>query len=47
MQENPLKSNDLCYWKVKSYTTVGESEWSQPATWSIGLLGEVNGKVGG
>lgn len=40
----PLKSNDLCYWKVKSYTTVGESEWSQPATWSIGLLGEVKWK---
>jgi alpha-L-rhamnosidase len=36
----PLKSNTRCYWKVKVNTTKGESAWSQPAMWNIGLLGE-------
>lgn len=35
-----LKSNQRCYWKVKTYTTKGESEWSEPTSWGMGLLGE-------
>lgn len=35
-----LKSNQRCFWKVKVYTTRGESEWSQPASWGMGILGE-------
>lgn len=38
----PLKSNQRCYWKVKSYTNRGESEWSAPAMWSVGLLKEAH-----
>ena len=38
----PLKSNLRCYWKVKSYTTKGETSWSEPAQWSMGLLGETH-----
>lgn len=34
----PLKSRQDCYWKVKVWTNKGESEWSQPAHWSMGLL---------
>jgi alpha-L-rhamnosidase len=32
-----LTSRANCYWKVKVWTTKGESTWSQPAFWSIGL----------
>ncbi len=39
-----LKSNERCYWKVKSYTTAGETPWSEPAFWSMGLLSENNWK---
>lgn len=39
-----LKSNMRCYWKVKSYTTRGETAWSEPALWSMGLLSENNWK---
>ena len=35
-----LKSNQRCYWKVKVYTTQGESAWSEPAEWGMGILGE-------
>ncbi len=35
-----LASNEKVYWKVKSYTTAGESDWSEPAFWSVGLLKE-------
>lgn len=38
----PMKSNLRCYWKVKSYTTQGETAWSETAEWSMGLLGEVH-----
>lgn len=41
-QGKPLKSNQRAYWKVKSYTTRGETEWSSPAHWSIGLLKEAH-----
>lgn len=38
----PLKSNQRGWWKVKIYTTQGETTWSEPATWGIGLLKETN-----
>lgn len=44
----PLKSNDRCYWKVKVTTNQdkaavkGETLWSEPASWSMGLLTESN-----
>ncbi|WP_299582543.1 alpha-L-rhamnosidase [Mucilaginibacter sp.] len=34
----PLSSRAHCYWKVKVWTNKGESPWSQPAFWSVGLL---------
>lgn len=40
----PMKSNLRCYWKVKSYTTKGETIWSEPAQWTMGLLGEMHWK---
>lgn len=33
-----LKSKNKYYWKVKVYTSKGESSWSQPAFWLMGLL---------
>ena len=36
----PLKSNTACTWKVKVWTTAGESEWSSDEHFSIGLLHE-------
>ncbi len=33
-----LTSRMAAYWKVKVYTTKGESAWSTPAKWSMGLL---------
>lgn len=35
-----LRSNQRCFWSVKVYTTRGESAWSEPAEWGMGLLGE-------
>lgn len=43
-QGKQLKSNVRCYWKVKVYTTAGESPWSEPAFWTMGLLSENNWK---
>ena len=34
----PLKSRNECFWKVKVYTNKGESEWSDVAGWTMGLL---------
>jgi alpha-L-rhamnosidase len=34
----PLKSRTHCFWKVKIWSNYGESEWSLPAYWSMGLL---------
>ncbi len=34
----PLESRSECFWKVKTTTNQGTSGWSQPATWSMGLL---------
>ena len=31
-------SRDVCYWKVKVITNRGNSQWSEPASWSMGLL---------
>ena len=36
----PLQSNTACTWKVKVWTTQGESEWSSDECFSIGLLHE-------
>lgn len=35
-----LKSSTHCTWKVKVWTTVGESDWSSDECFSIGLLDE-------
>jgi alpha-L-rhamnosidase len=40
----PMQSNLRCYWKVKSYTTKGETPWSEPSRWTMGLLGETHWK---
>lgn len=34
----PLKSRTRCFWKVKVWSAKGESVWSEPAYWSMGLL---------
>ena len=41
-QGHALKSNQRCYWKVKVFTTQGESPWSETAEWGMGLLGETH-----
>jgi alpha-L-rhamnosidase len=33
-----LKSRVQCYWKVKTWSQNGESDWSETAYWSMGLL---------
>jgi alpha-L-rhamnosidase len=33
-----LNSRAQCFWKVKTFTNKGESTWSEPASWTIGLL---------
>lgn len=33
-----------CYWKVKCYSSKGESRWSEPAHWSVGLLDSTHWK---
>ena len=35
-----LKSGTFCTWKVKVYTNKGETAWSEPQRFSIGLLDE-------
>ncbi|MVT11853.1 family 78 glycoside hydrolase catalytic domain [Chitinophaga sp. ysch24] len=37
-----LGSGQQYYWKVKVWTTQGESKWSAPAQWSMGLLKPAN-----
>jgi len=39
-----LKSNEAFFWKVKVWTNKGESNWSQTALWSMGLLEETDWK---
>ena len=38
----PLKSNQRGYWSIKSFTNKGESAWSEPAVFSVGLLKEAH-----
>jgi alpha-L-rhamnosidase len=33
-----LKSRNEVFWKVKVYTNKGETAWSEPASWTMGLL---------
>jgi alpha-L-rhamnosidase len=35
---SPLKGRTKYYWKVKITSNKGESDWSQPATWSMGII---------
>ncbi|NBA78629.1 family 78 glycoside hydrolase catalytic domain [Emticicia sp. ODNR4P] len=39
-----LKSRSKCFWKVKVWTNKGESNWSETASFSIGLLNYVDWK---
>ncbi len=39
-QGKTLRSNQRCYWKVKSFTSQGETPWSSVASWTMGLLSE-------
>ena len=39
-QGQPLKSTTQCTWKVKVWTNVGETAWSDEASFGIGLLKE-------
>ena len=39
-----LKSNQQFFWKVKVWTNKGESNWSEIAHWSMGILNEVEWK---
>lgn len=41
----PLSSRQVCYWKVKVWTTRGASNWSAPARWSMGLLAPADWKA--
>jgi len=40
----PLKSRDICRWKVKVWTDAGESSWSEEALWTMGLLSPADWK---
>ena len=39
-QSTALKSNQHCSWRVKVFTNKGESAWSSPQHFSMGLLNE-------
>lgn len=41
-QGETLKRNTPYYWKVKVYTHTNETDWSEPAFWSMGLLNEAD-----
>lgn len=41
-QGENLKRNAPYFWKVKVYTNKGESDWSSPAFWSMGLFNEAD-----
>ncbi len=34
----PLESRRQCFWKVQIWDRHGKSQWSEPASWSMGLL---------
>ncbi|MBC7721402.1 MAG: alpha-L-rhamnosidase N-terminal domain-containing protein, partial [Pedobacter sp.] len=42
---NALQSRTACFWKVKSFTNKGESAWSEPVSFSIGLLNKTDWKA--
>ena len=46
-QGKRLKSNQRVYWKVRSYTNRGETEWSEPARWGMGPLKHIFVPVSG
>lgn len=39
-QGEPLKSGMSCTWRVKVFTNQGDTEWSEPQRFSVGLLNE-------
>ena len=41
----PLKSGRNYFWKVKVWTNTGNSQWSTPAQWSMGLLDPTDWKA--
>ncbi|MDR6943996.1 alpha-L-rhamnosidase [Mucilaginibacter pocheonensis] len=41
----PLLSRTACYWKVKVWTNKGETKWSLPAQWTLGLLNATDWKA--
>jgi alpha-L-rhamnosidase len=42
---SPLKSRTQAYWKVETWTKSGESSWSSPSTFSMGLLSKADWKA--
>ena len=39
----PLRARDQCFWKARSWDAEGRaSDWSIPAKWTVGLLGDKN-----
>ncbi len=40
-----LTSRTACYWKVKVFTNKGETGWSEPAQWTMGLLSPADWKA--
>lgn len=42
---NLLQSNQKYFWKVKSFTNKGESPWSEPQHWTMGLLTNADWKA--
>ena len=45
-QGKPLKSGEICYWKVKSWDKDGNSsQWSRTAKWEMGLLDKAEWKA--
>ncbi|MDR3245880.1 MAG: glycoside hydrolase family 78 protein [Prevotellaceae bacterium] len=40
-----LDSRTKCYWKIKVKTNRGESEWSKPASWAVGLTNPADWKA--
>ncbi len=41
----PLQSGKAYFWKVKVFTNNGETAWSEPARWSMGLLQQKDWKA--
>jgi alpha-L-rhamnosidase len=41
----PLQSRQQCFWKVKVWTNKGEESWSEPASFTMGLLIQTDWKA--